>query len=126
MDQEPAHADPDPWHDPDFTCRQAVWRKSGRGSSTAGGTGHDPGARQWSRWFRARIMAVALVLLALWVGLLFDPLVGPLILAVLMAFGLTLAVMVGTMGLAMMGSGLFAAGDQILAWLRRGTRWPEE
>ena len=51
--------------------------------------------------------------------------VGPLILGVLMAFGLTLALIVGTMGLGIMGFGLFAAGDHVIAWLRQGRRWPE-
>jgi hypothetical protein len=72
-----------------------------------------------------RIWVVSLVLLALWLGLLLDPMVGPLILGVLMAFALTLALIVGTMGLGIMGFGLFAAGDHVIAWLRQGSRWPE-
>ena len=64
-----------------------------------------------------RIWVVSLVLLAIWLGLLLDPMVGPLILGVLMAFGLTLALIVGTMGLGIMGFGLFAAGDHVIAWL---------
>jgi hypothetical protein len=72
-----------------------------------------------------RIWVVSLVLLALWLGLLLDPMVGPLILGVLMAFGLTLALIVGTMALGIMGFGLFAAGDHVIAWLRQGRRWPE-
>ena len=42
-----------------------------------------------------------------------------------MAFGLTLALIVGTMALGIMGFGLFAVGDHVSAWLRQGTRWPE-
>jgi hypothetical protein len=125
MDQEPARAFPDPWHDPDFSSRQVVGRKSEL-DLTSRGSWPDQERRQRSRRFRVRIWAVSLVLLALWVGLLLDPMVGPLLLAVLMAFGLTLAVMVGTIALGMMGFGLFAAGDHIIAWLRQGTRWPEQ
>ena len=135
MEQEPARAFPDPWHDPDFSPRQVVGRKSERGS-TSGGSWNDQGGRQRSRRFRVRIWVVSLVLLAIWLGLLLDPMVGPLILGilmafgllilgVLMAFGLTLALIVGTMGLGIMGFGLFAVGDHVIAWLRQGSRWPE-
>ena len=124
MDQEPARAFPDPWHDPDFSPREVVGRKSER-VSTSGGSWNDQGGRQRSRRFRVRIWVVSLVLLAIWLGLLLDPMVGPLILGVLKAFGLTLALIVGTMGLGIMGFGLFAAGDHVIAWLRQGSRWPE-
>lgn len=123
MDQEPARAFPDPWHDPDFSPRQIAGRKSERGS-TSGGSWYDQGGRQRSRP-RVRIWVVSLVLLAIWLGLLLDPMAGPLILCILMAFGLTLALIVGTMGLGIMGFGLFAAGDHVIAWLRQGSRWPE-
>jgi len=124
MDQESASAFPDPGHDPDFSPRQVVGRKSERGS-ISGGSWNDQGGRQRSRRFRVRTWVVSLVLLALWLGLLLDPMVGPLILGVLMAIGLTLALIVGTMGLGIMGFGLFAAGDHVIAWLRQGSRWPE-
>jgi hypothetical protein len=125
MDQESASAFPDPWYAPDFSPRQIVGRKSERGL-TSGGPWNDRGGRQRSGRLQVRIWVVALVLLALWLGLLLDPMVGPLILGVLMAFGLTLALIVGTMGLGIMGFGLFAAGDHVIAWLRQGTRWPEQ
>jgi len=125
MDQEYTRAFPDPWHDPDFSPRQLVGPKPGHGS-TWGGSWHDPGGRPRSRRFQVRIWVVSLVLLAFWLGLLLDPIVGSLLLAVLMAFGLTLAVLVGTMGLGIMGFGLFAAGDHVIAWLRQGSRWPEQ
>jgi len=124
MDQEPARAFPDPWHDQDFSPRQVAGRKSER-ASTSGGSWNDQGGKQQSRRFRKRIWVVSLVLLAIWLGPLLDPMVGPLILGILMAFGLTLALIVGTMGLGIMGFGLFAAGDHVIAWLRQGSRWPE-
>jgi len=125
MDHEAERAFPDPWHDPDFAPRRDIWGKSERGS-IAGGSWFDPEGRQRSGRLRVRIWVASLVLFALWLGLLLDPMVGPLLLAVLMAFGLTLAVIAGTMGLGMMGFGLFAAGDHVIAWLRRGTQWPEQ
>jgi len=124
MDQESASAFPDLRHDPDFSPRQVVGRKSEH-DLTSGGSWHDQEGRQRSRRFQVRIWVVSLVLLALWPELLLDPMVGPLILGVLMAFGLTLALIVGTMGLGIMGFGLFAAGDHVIAWLRQGSRWPE-
>ena len=125
MDQESASAFPDPWYDPDFSPRQVVGRKSEHGS-TSGGSWHDQGGRQRSRRFRVRTWVVSLVLLAIWLGLLLDTMVGLLILGVLMAFGLMLTLIVGTMALGIMGFGLFAAGDHVIAWLRQGTRWPEQ
>jgi len=125
MDQESARAFPDPWHDPDFSPRQFVGQKPEHGS-TSGGSWHDQGRRPQPRRFQVRIWVVTLVLFALWLGLLLDPMVGPLLLGVLMSFGLTLAVLVGTMGLGIMGVGLFAAGDRLISWLRQGTRWPEQ
>ena len=124
MHQESASAFPDPWYDPDFSPRQVVGRKSERGS-TAGGSWNDRGGRRRSGRLQTRTRVVSLVLLALWLGLLLDPMVGPLILRILMAFGLTLALIVGTMGLGIMGFGLFAAGDHVIALLRQGSRWPE-
>jgi hypothetical protein len=85
MDQEPARAFPDPWHDPDFSPRQIVEHKPERGS-TSGDSWYDQTGGQRSRWLRVRIRVVSLVLLALWLGLLLDPMVGPLILAVRAGF----------------------------------------
>jgi hypothetical protein len=120
MHEESALSFPDPWDDPDFSSRQVVWRKSARGSR------HDQEERHPYLRLQARIWVVSLVLLALLAGLLFDPMVGPLIVGVLMALGLTLVVLLGTMGLGIMGFGLFAAGEHVIAWLRQGTRWPDQ
>ena len=51
---------------------------------------------------------------------------GPIMLSLLMALGLTLAVVAAAMGLGWMGIGLFAAGDRVIAWFREGTHWPED
>ncbi len=124
VDQHSPRMFPDPWHDPDFSADQAAWGKSEVGS-TVRGSGLHQRARQQSR-YHFRIWVISLVLLILGAGLLLDPMVGPLVLGSLMAFGLTLALIVGTMALGMMGHGLFAAGDLVIAWLRQGRRWPEQ
>src|SRR5271157_2737332 len=101
MDQESASAFPDLRHDPDFSPRQVVGHKSEH-DLTSGGSWHDQEGRQRSRRFQVRIWVVSLGLLAL---------------------GLTLGVMVGTMALRIMGFGLFDVGDHVIAWLRQGSRW---
>ncbi len=124
VDQQSPRKFPDPWHDPDFSTDPTAWGKSEVGSKV-GGSGPDQRAR-WQSRYRRRIWVISLVLLILWTGLLLDPMVGPLVLGSLLAFGLTLALIAGTMALGMMGHSLFAAGDHVIAWLRQGTRWPEQ
>jgi hypothetical protein len=67
-----------------------------------------------------------IALAAIWMGLLPDPQVGPLVLLLMGAFGITLAVMGVAMGLGLLGFGLCAACDRAVGWLRRASRWPEE
>jgi hypothetical protein len=72
-------------------------------------------------------MAVLVVALAsVWVGILVDPRIGPMVRLALTAFGAVLGLFVTAMGLGLLGFGLCAAGDRFVGWLRRGTRWPEE
>jgi hypothetical protein len=74
-----------------------------------------------------RRMAVLLVVLAVaWFGVLLDPRVGPSVLFVLAAFGAVIGLFGAAMGLGLIGFRLCAAGDRVVAWLRRGARWPEE
>lgn len=120
MQEESVRVFPDPRDDPDFSSPQVAWRKSARSSR------YDQEERHPYRRLQVRAWVASLVLFALWAGLLLDPMVGPLLLGVLMAFGLTMVVLLGTMGLGIMGIGLFAAGDHVIAWLRQGTRWPEQ
>jgi hypothetical protein len=75
--------------------------------------------------FRLRIWVFSLVVLAIWTGLFLDPLVGPLLSAVLLAFGLTLALFLGMMALGILGCVLSAAGNLMIARLRQCARWPE-
>ena len=80
-------------------------------------------ARARSRGFR--VGALALVVAAVWVGLLADPVVGPTLLSVVVVFAAVLAVAALALGLGWLGFGVFALGDRVAAWVRRSSRWPE-
>jgi hypothetical protein len=81
--------------------------------------------RRW--WFRGtRTTMMAVVLAAVWLGVLLDPQVGPLVAFLLGGFGVTLAVMGVAMGLGLLGFGLCAATDRLLGVIRRASRWPDE
>ena len=75
------------------------------------------------RW-RTRSLLVAL--LVVWMGLLLDPTVGRMFWDAALGFGITLAVLALAMGLGLIGFGLFAVGDRVLAWLKAGSRWPDD
>jgi ABC-type microcin C transport system permease subunit YejE len=66
------------------------------------------------------------ILAVVWLGVLLDPRIGPMVRLVLAAFGAVVGLFVGAMGLGLLGFGLCAAGDRFIGWLRQGTRWPEE
>jgi hypothetical protein len=76
-----------------------------------------------SRW-RTRSLLIAFLLI--WLELLFDPTLGRMLWNAALGFGITLAVLALAMGLGLMGSGLFAVGDRLLAWMRAGSRWPDD
>jgi hypothetical protein len=78
------------------------------------------------RQFRIRSMMLAIALVAAWMWVLLDPFVGPLVLAIVMWVGGTLAIVAGAMGLALLGFGLCTAGERMIGWLRRAASWPEE
>ena len=78
------------------------------------------------RAYRRRISVLGVVLAVVWLGVLLDPRVGPMVLLVLAAFVAVLGVFVGAMALGLLGFGLCAAGDRFIGWLRRGARWPKE
>jgi hypothetical protein len=76
--------------------------------------------------YRRRMAVLGAVLAVVWLGVLLDPNVASLVLFLLAAFGATLGLFAVAMGLGLLGFGLCTAGDRFVAWLRRGTRWPEE
>ena len=89
--------------------------------------GHEAaaGRRAWARSRGFRVGALALVVAAVWVGLLADPVVGPTILSMVGVFAAVLAIAALAAGLGWLGFGLFALGDRVAAWVRRSSRWPE-
>ncbi len=68
----------------------------------------------------------SVMLLAVWLVVLLDPQIGPLVVLFLGAFAAALAVMGVAMGLGLLGIGLFAAIERSLDWIRRTSRWPDE
>jgi hypothetical protein len=65
-------------------------------------------------------------LAAAWLIVLGDPHIARLLLFFVGAFGIALALIAAAMGLGLLGFGLFAAGDRLIGWLRRASRWPDE
>jgi hypothetical protein len=108
---------PDHWGDPEFSDL------SGRGKA---GKPPSPGPRLRAGAVRGPAWILALFLAVLCVDCLFDPTLGPLILGLVAAVGMGLGVMAGAMALGTVGYGLFAAGDRVVTWLRRGTRWDDD
>jgi hypothetical protein len=66
------------------------------------------------------------MLVILCVGFSLDPLVGPFIVGAAWLAALTLGILAAAMLLGLVGTLLFAAGDRLLAGLRRSSRWPED
>jgi hypothetical protein len=112
------------WDDPGFSPRKAMRAKSTIPSSPLS-TEENRSSRKplRSRW-RTRSLLIAL--LVVWLALLLDPSVGRMLWEAALGFGITLAVIALAMGLGLMGFGLFAVGDRFLAWLRAGSRWPDD
>ncbi len=71
-------------------------------------------------------MMLVVALAAIWLWVLLDPFIGPLVLAVLLWIAGTLAVVGTAMALGLLGFGLCTAGDRIVGWLRRASHWPDE
>ncbi len=110
--------DDDPGRDPYFRAEHV-----GPDKARSGGQAHRPERRR--RRFRARTILLIAALVSAWSVVLVDPNIGPLVRFALGAFGMTLGVMGAAMGLGLLGFGLFAAGDRIIGWFRRGSTWPD-
>jgi hypothetical protein len=78
------------------------------------------------RVYRRRLGLLGAVLAVVWLGVLLDPRIGPMVLAVAAVFGAVVGLFGAAMGLGLLGFGLCTAGDRFVGWLRRGARWPEE
>jgi fatty acid desaturase len=97
--------------------------EAGRGESPAPRLG-DPQQRR--RQFRMRTVMLVIALVAVWMGVLLDPHIGPLVLLLVGAIAIGTAVMGVAMALGLLGFGLVAAGGRLAGWLRRAARWPDE
>jgi hypothetical protein len=86
----------------------------------------DPRSTRGRRPDRGRMAVLVVALAIVWLGILFDPRIGPLVLVALTAFGAVVGLFGAMMGLGLLGFGLCAAGDRLVGWLRRGARWPEK
>lgn len=121
MNEESSSAFTDPRLDPEFSADLPLPRKA-RGSAGADSTG---GMRDRRRRGFGPAGILSLLLAGLFLDFLFDPMLGPMMLALAADIGLALGVMAGAMALGTIGFGLFAAGDRVIAWLRRSAQWPE-
>src|SRR5215469_9316075 len=81
-----------------------------------------PGSQGGRRTYRRRMAVLGVALALVWLGVLVDPRVGPMVLFGLAAFGAVLGLFGAAMGLGLLGFGLCAAGDRFVGWLRRGVR----
>jgi hypothetical protein len=79
----------------------------------------------WRVRFRTRSLMLLVVVVGIWLALLFDPVVGPLLISVMVGVGVVVAFMLSLMTLGWFGFGLFAIGDWVIGWFQRSTRWPE-
>jgi hypothetical protein len=84
------------------------------------------GGERGRRGYRRRLAVLGVVLAVVWLGVLLDPRIGPLVLAVAALFGAVVGVFGAAMGLGLLGFGVCTVGDRFIAWLRSGARWPDE
>jgi len=114
----------DAWNDPEFSSRWAMREKPASSSSPLSAENNQSGRKKLRGRWRTRSLLIAF--LVIWLELLLDPTVGRMLWDVALWFGITLAILALAMGLGLIGSGLFAVGDRLLAWLRAGSRWPDD
>ncbi len=71
-------------------------------------------------------MMLVVALVAVWLWILLDPVIGSLALQILAYYVATLVLVATAMGLGLVGFGLCTAGGRLIGWLRRRSSWPEE
>jgi hypothetical protein len=74
---------------------------------------------------RLRTLALAVVVVAVWLAILLDPVTGLPVLVLLGEFGVGVAVLLSALALAWFGFGLFTLGECVVGWFRQTSRWPE-
>ena len=120
----PLPQDRDAGNDLEFSTRWAMRERCANSSSPRSVEISQAGRKPLRGRWRTRSLLVALVVV--WMGLLLDPTVGRMFWDAALGFGITLAVLALAMGLGLIGFGLFAVGDRVLAWLKAGSRWPDD
>lgn len=81
--------------------------------------------RQRVLGYRIRVMTLGLIVTAVWLVMLVDPGIGPMLWTAVGAFGLVLIGFVAMLGLVWVGFQVFAAGDWVLAYLKRLGSWDD-
>ena len=121
----PLPQDRDAGNDPEFSTRWATGEQCGNSSSPQSAEISQAGRKPLLRG-RWRTRSILIALLVVWMGLLLDRTVGRMFWDAALGLAITLTVLALAMGLGLVGSGLFAVGDRVLAWLKAGSRWPDD
>ena len=77
------------------------------------------------RQYRVRTLSLAIPVAAVWIGMMLDPILGPMVAGVLGRLAVGAGIMLGAWLLGAFGLALLAVGDRALAWVRCVSRWPE-
>jgi hypothetical protein len=86
-----------------------------------------PDARERRRQgqYLVRTLSLAIPVALVWLGIMLDPIVGPMVAGVLRLLAFGVGIMLGAWVLGGIGFALFALGDRAVAWVRRVSSWPE-
>lgn len=76
--------------------------------------------------YRVRTLALLILVVAVWLGLILDPNTGPLILGLMAAFGIGVGTLLAAMSLGALGFGFCTVVTRTAGWLGRGLRWPDD
>jgi hypothetical protein len=80
---------------------------------------------QRRRQYMVRTLSLAIPVVAFWLGMILDPILGPMVAGVLRLLAVGVGIMLGAWVLGAIGFALLAVGDRALAWVRCVSRWPE-
>jgi hypothetical protein len=82
-------------------------------------------ARRRHRQYLVRTMSLAIPVALVWLGVMLDPILGPMVARVLGLLAMGVGIMLGAWMLGGIGFALLALGDRAWGWVRRVSRWPE-
>ncbi|MFO0891364.1 MAG: hypothetical protein U0790_19750 [Isosphaeraceae bacterium] len=124
MSLDPRRHPPETWQDPEFAPFPGPGHPREAKGAPGDRAGH-PAEAAARRVYTRRISVLWIGLAVLFVLFLYDRVIGSMIVLTLTGIALSLAVLAGAMALGMVGTGLFAIGDRLFAWLKRSSQWPE-